>query len=81
MPMITIDTLQAVADHANSLQAHCRCGHYATVDLAAAIARFGPDFSTVDGRERLLAALRCTKCGKRPYDLLMLPPKQWGGAS
>ena len=81
MEMIELNRLQVLADRGNQLQAYCRCGHFAAVNLEVAIARFGPEFNTVDGREQLLASLRCSACGNRPIDLILLPPKQWGGAS
>ena len=77
---INVSTLSDIRDHGYRLQAHCRCTYYATVDIDALIAVFGPDFDCVDGREAILSKLKCSECGKTPTDLLLMPGKQWGGA-
>jgi len=78
---ITVSTLSDIRDHGYRLQAHCRCTYYATVDIDALIAVFGPDFDCVDGREAILSKLKCSECGATPTDLLLMPGKQWGGGS
>lgn len=59
-----------------SLFIHCSnvgCNHFGRVDMQRLIARLGADFDLVLGRERLLATLRCPKCGRRPRSLSRSP--------
>ena len=67
--MISLDTLAALQARHYALFASCEvdfnCTHFARLDTAVLIARFGADFDTVVGRDRLVGALRCTRCGRR----------------
>lgn len=63
---------KASGDH---ITVYCPNGHGARVDLARAIDRFGADFLIVPGRQRFLAAYRCSHpgCGKKAHDLIISP--------
>lgn len=79
MSGITLDSLGALRDHGYRLMAWCRCGHSPELDLEPLIGRFGAGFNQVAGREQLLGALVCSECGRHPYDLMLMPKRQWAG--
>lgn len=69
---IDLNRLDGMVQYGYRLTAHCEnCGHYGPVDLNKLIAKFGSDFDTVDRRDELVAALRCTKCGGSNVDIRM----------
>jgi hypothetical protein len=60
-------TLGNVAEYGDGLTVHCQrrtCLHSAPLDVAALIAKLGPETTVPDLRERM----RCTKCGGREVE-------------
>jgi hypothetical protein len=62
------------------LTAHCMgCLHYGPLDLERLIARFGPEFNSVDGHEHILAVSRCARCGGKALELRLRAPSGFDG--
>jgi hypothetical protein len=80
--MITISQLGTMKDRGYGFTGFCErrdCGHFAPVNLDALIDRFGRDFDTVAGRDQIVAALKCRKCGGKEMDIHLNAPDGFGG--
>jgi hypothetical protein len=81
-PEIVISELGTMQAKGYGLTGFCLsrgCGHYGPIDLGALIARFGVDFDTVAGSDRLTAALKCTICGCREMEVHLNAPSGFDG--
>jgi hypothetical protein len=66
-PPIVIETLGDLVAHGYGLNAMCsRCRHRCDLDMAALIARLGPEFGYVG--KALDAHLVCSDCGSRDVE-------------
>lgn len=66
-------------DDGYRITVHCRCRHTSLLDLQALADRYGRDFDLIDNREKVLASLRCEKCGiKGGGQITVTPPADAG---
>jgi hypothetical protein len=71
-PPVHGSLLQAL-QNGDDISVFCPNRHGRSIDIKAAIDRFGPDFRIVDERPRFLSAYRCSVCDEKASNIIYSP--------